>query len=450
MTDGRRSSGDACKWGFHQQAISLAAVAAVALSCGTAMADFQPVVKTGVAVPGEGTSFTKVNIAGIDDVGGAAFIGSFTINSTSYSGLYHKTNGVISPLADRGTLGPAGETINSIIAAGDYENGVIVFAANTTAGRTLYRYAPGTGLTALVRQGDVLPGSTSPVSTFYNRGVGGDANEFAFGTARADGSNVVYTSVSGSPVITVDDKTRSPIAETGDFIDFPELHYRNGRTAFVGTGADPDWQGPGPAPIEPSGVFLSSPGNPIEIISGRQFQIPGAGEFRFREFERPRIMPDGRVGFAGGFIDEDNPSEPRKMGVFVRNTDLTWKSYIDSEMNLPGLHADIAEFNQFSLETGVNYFGVNDLQDGSYIYYESADGVFTKLIDSYETLDGKAISQIRMLSDTALSGGQLFFRVDFTDGTNGIYTTSVPEPASVGLTLLGAACALSRRRRRPR
>ncbi|CAN5334126.1 hypothetical protein BH09PLA1_BH09PLA1_27370 [soil metagenome] len=449
MTQGRRSSGEVVKRGLNLSALRLATMSAtVALACGAAQADFTSIVKTGVAVPGQGTSFTNVNIAGVDTVGGAAFVGSFTIGATNYSGLYHKVNNVISPLADRGTLGPAGETINSIIAAGDYENGVIVFAANTSAGRTLYRYTPGTGLAALVREGDVLPGSSSPVSTFYNRGVAGDANEFAFGTARSDASTALFTSISGFPVVTADDKTRSPIAETGDFINFPELHYRNGHTAFVGTGADPDWPGPGPAPVEPAGVFISSPGNPLEIVAGRNFEIPGGNGLRFREFERPRIMPDNRVAFAGGIIDEEDPEGERHMGVFILNPDLTWKKYIDSEMLLPGLHDGIAEFNQYSLETDVNYFGVNDLSDGSYIYYESAAGVFTKLVDSYETLDGKALARIRMLGDTALNGGELYFRADFTDGTSGIYRTSVPEPASLGIAMFAAAGVLARRRPR--
>ena len=429
-----------------------AAVTVTALTAGTASADFVGVVKSGAAVPGQGTTFTNVNLAGVDASAGTAFIGSFTIGSTNYSGLYRAQNGLISTIADRGTLGPAGETINSIIATGDYDNGVVVFAANTTAGRAMYRYTPGQGLAALVRQGDVLPGSTSPVNTFYNRGVSGDATNFAFGTARLDNSQAMYTSVDGFPQQSVDDKTRCPIAETGDFIDFPELHYRNGTTAFVGRGADPDWPGPGPAPIEPAGVFAIRPGNPIEIIAGRNFPIPGAPDnMRFREFERPRLMPDGRVAFAGGFIDEEdpNPSAPHHMGVFVRNPDLTWKKYIDSEIHLPGLHAETHEFNQFSLETGFNFFGVNDVDGGSYIYYESAAGVFTHLIDTYEMLDGKAMNRIRMLSDTAI-GGQIFFRADFTDGTSGIYSAVVPEPASLGVCAAIGLLALRGGRRRRR
>ena len=409
---------------------------------------FNKLVGTGTAVPGQATNFTNVNLAGVDGTFGAAFIGNFSLNATNYSGLYRYQNGQVTTLADRGTTGPAGETINSIIANGDYENGGIVFAANTTLGPTLYRYTPGQPqpLAALVRQGDVLPGSTAAVGTFFNRGVGGDANEFAFRTTRNDGSNGMYQSVSGFGMQIVDDKTRSGVAEMGNFVDFPELHFRDGKTAFVGTGRDPDDINAAP---EPAGVFVAMPGNPFQLIAGRNMIIPNAhddGE-RFNEFERPRILPDGRVGFAGGFIEEEGPNVgEHHMGVWIRNPDLTWKIYIDSDMHLQGLHADIEEFNQYSVESGVNFFGVNDEDGGSYIYYESSEGVFTHLIDTYETLDGKSMSSIRMLADTAI-GSEVFFRVNFTDGTSGVYSASVPEPASLSLIGAASAALLARRRR---
>jgi hypothetical protein len=425
----------------------LGAAAFFGLASGFASAaTFTKLVGTGTAVPGQGTNFTNVNLAGVDGSFGTAFVGSFSISATNYSGLYRYQNGQITTLADRGTTGPAGETINSIIANGDYENGNIVFAANTTLGATLYRYTPGVGLTALVRQGDVLPGSTAGVGTFFNRGVGGDATDFAFRTNRSDGTNGVYQSVSGAGMQIVDDKTRSGVAEMGTFVDFPELHYRDGKTAFVGTGRDPDDP---TRPPEPAGVFVAFPGNPLQLIAGRLSPIPNGhdDDERFTEFERPRILPDGRVGFAGGFIDEENPgSTEHHMGVWIRNPDLTWKIYIDSDMHLQGLHSDIEEFNQYSVESGVNFFGVNDETGGSYIYYESSEGVFTHLIDTYETLDGKSMSSIRMLSDTAV-GGSVFFRVNFTDGTSGVYSSLVPEPASLGL-LGGAVLAMLARRRR--
>jgi len=96
--------------------------------------------------------------------------------------------------------------------------------------------------------------------------------------------------------------------------------------------------------------------------------------------------------------------------------------------------------------SGTAFYGANDEDGGSYIYYENADGVFTKLIDSYSPLDGKNLSRIRMLSDTAL-GGELFFRADFTDGTSAIYSSvvAVPEPAAFGLCSLSALMMLARR-----
>lgn len=438
---------------MKRQALSLLVMgSACAGVASRTLADASPpslLVHSGDAVPGApaGTTFSGVNIAGVD-AAGLAFIGS---TAGGGSGLYNYKDGVTTPLAGVGALGPGGETINSIIAAGDYENGVIVFAANTSVGRTLYRYAPGGGgLSALVREGDVLPGSNSPVSTFFSRGVGGDSNDFAFRTTRSDATNVLFSSAGGFAVPVADDKTKTGVAEMGNFVDFPELHYRDGRTAFVGRGKDPDNAA---LPPEPAGVFVAMPGNPTQLVAARNTIIPGAlnDSERFTEFERPRILPDGRVAFAGGFIDESGASDEHHMGVFIRNPDLTWKTYIDSLMELPGLHAPTEEFNAFSIESGVNFFGANDEAGGSYIYYENADGVFTKLIDTYSPLDGKSLSRIRMLSDTALNG-ELFFRADFTDGTSAIYSSAVtvPEPAvaTLGLGASTAMTMLATRRRR--
>ena len=80
----------------------------------------------------------------------------------------------------------------------------------------------------------------------------------------------------------VDDKTRVPVAEMGNYVDFPELHYRNGATAFVGRGQDPDDAAALP---EAAGVFISRPGNPIEIVVGRNSPMPGTND----ECSLPRV-----------------------------------------------------------------------------------------------------------------------------------------------------------------
>src|SRR5689334_11395728 len=101
MTAGRRSSGGTSKQVLNSFRFT-AATACVALACTSAMADFASIVKSGVAVPNQGTNFTNVNLAGVDNAFGTAFIGSFTINATNYSGLYHRIgNGAVQTIADR-------------------------------------------------------------------------------------------------------------------------------------------------------------------------------------------------------------------------------------------------------------------------------------------------------------------------------------------------------------
>ena len=45
------------------------------------------------------------------------------------------------------------------------------------------------------------------------------------------------------------------------------------------------------------------------------------------------------------------------------------------------------------------------------------------------------------------NSGELAFQLDFSDGSSGVFTVQVPEPASAGILGLGALATLMRRRR---
>src|SRR5207247_4091720 len=62
-------------------------------------------------------------------------------------------------------------------------------------------------------------------------------------------------------------------------------------------------------------------------------------------------------------------------------------------------------------------------------------GPLERIIGGGDTLDGKTIYNLFMGPD-ALSGSSIAFWATFTDGSQGIYLASVPEPASL------TACAL--------
>src|SRR4051812_13889905 len=295
-----------------------AAVAMLLAGAGAAHADsfsFNKIVDTTNAVPGgQYGNFTSVNIAAVDGASNA-FVGSFTANGTNASGLYRLDNGVATPIADLSLTAPGGGgAFKSIIATGDYTNGRMTFAAVTTDGKQgLYNYNNG-ALSALIRQGDVLPGGTATLTSFPARGIAGEGSEFAFGAHRSDNLDGMYVTAGATPVYIADERTRVPGPELGNFVDFPEVHMRDGRTVFVGRSLEADQEN---AVVEPAGVFIATPGNPVLPVVWRGMLLPGGdGDgMRFNEFEKPRIDHYGRVMFTGGW-EEDDPALPpaRQMG----------------------------------------------------------------------------------------------------------------------------------------
>lgn len=400
-------------------------------------------------VPGVGVAFTATKLVGVLD-GAAAFKGTYVEPSTgaTRSGLYSASGGSVSRLADGTLTTPGGETIQSIVASSEWIDGQLTFAADTSVGQKLYRLNSNGSLTTLFSAGESV-NDASPVMKFTPSGVAGDSHGYAFSATLADGSQAIYQSTSAAPSSAVrlaDDKTRSPVPESGSFVDFPELSYRGGSSAFIPRSLETDRED---AVVEPVGVLLGHPGNPTRLAAFKTGQIVGSPDtdFRFNEFEKPRLFDhDGGVAlsFTGGFTDEEDGSDEHFMGVFTIEADGGWKNWINSDLPLPGLRDDVEEFNGYAISDTAFAAGAVDGLGGRYIYAEIG-GTFQYVLSTYDTLDGKAISAIRWSADD-IEGSQLYFTADFADGSSGIYRVAVPEPT--GVLLIASGVGMIGRRRR--
>jgi MYXO-CTERM domain-containing protein len=408
---------------------------------------FNKLLDTTYAVPGgQYGNFTSLNLAAVDGAS-TAFVGSFTASYQTVSGLYRFDHGVATPIADLSINAPGGGgAFKSIVATGDYLNGSMVFAAKTADGmQGLYRYDSG-NLSLLIRQGDTLPGGSATLANFPARGVAGEGSEFAFGAHRSDNLDGMYVTAGQVPVYIADERTRVPGPELGNFVDFPEVHMRDGRTAFVGRSLEADQEG---SVVEPAGVFIATPGNPVVPVVYRGQLVPGGNDndWRFNEFEKPRIDKFGRVAFTGGWVNEEEggQNDERLMGVYAVNPDNTIKIVADSLMSFPDQHDDIEEFWGYTMDGVKPIVGMQDMNGGSYVYIANDFGPMDKVLDSYDLLDGKSISRIRFAGDT-IEEGLLTMRVSFTDGSSALYTVQTPEPAAMGLMAAAGLVALRRRR----
>lgn len=443
--------------------VRIAAAAALATSVATGDAggafdgpfpasDFRKVAASNqTLVPGTAATFSSTRLAGVEG-STAAFLGTYVDpgSGASRNGLFSASvDGTIAMLAGATTLTAGGESITSIIANGEWIDGQITFAANTTAGQRIYRLDTNSGgLTTLIRSGDTVGNSSSAIASFTTRGVAGDNHGYAFSTVLANGTHTLYQSINsapGSALVVTDSNARSPVPETGNVVDFSEIAYGGGLTAAIPRGLETDRPG---GIVEPVGIILATPGNPTRLPAFKRGEIPGSpdADFRFNEFEKARVFDwrgERTVAFTGGFIEEEDPnSDERYMGLFSI-TDGNWKNWINSDIALPGLRADVEEFNGFGIDEDFFAAGAVDEDGGRYIFAE-IDGKFEYVLSTYDTLDGKTISAIRWTTDM-MNGAELFFTAEFTDGSNGVFAVVVPEPAS--LTTIAAAALLLRRRR---
>jgi subtilisin-like proprotein convertase family protein len=403
-------------------------------------------------VPGFPTlKFTSTRLAGVEG-NSAIFTGMYIDPSTAAtrSGLYTRLpGGSVSSLVDSFSPTTGGETIRSIVATGEWIDGQVTFAANTTAGEKLYRRETDGKLTTLISAGDIIPGGNGEsISGFIK--VGGDSHGYAFSAHLSNGTDAFLQSTASSAASAVtlaDERSRFLIPEPVSLISYPEVAYLNGLGAFIPTALEVDR----PGIIEPVGVMLAQPGNPIRFPIYKFGAIVGAPhpDYRFLEFEKLRLLEHGGdrwVGFAGGYIDEENPTSGiNYMGVFTVDEAGGWKNWVNSDMPLPGLRAHVQEFNGFGLSNYSFAAGAVDVNGGRYIFTE-VGGVLNYVLSTYDLLDGKALSAIRWNQDN-IDGYTLFFTADFADGTTGVYSVLLPEPTTAA-SLIGLTGLLSRRRRR--
>jgi hypothetical protein len=407
---------------------------------------FRPVLVDGLAVPGFASVFDGATLAGVDATG-SVVIGSFRASGRPYSGLFHVDHaGVVTSLVAPDVTESQPRSLIRVTDASDYQNGTMLFNAHTPIGDVLYRYTPA-GLETVLASQQVLPdvNATIDASGFYGRGFSERDGVVAVGIKRSDASYGVYIVRNGAIEPITDTRLRAPAPEMGNFISFPDVMWAGDRAVFVGKAEERDR----PGHVENAGIFQSVPGDAVNPLIIRQRAIPGNpnDNWRFREFEKPRLQADGRVAFTGGFIDEYNPgSRDNHMGVYLSTFGGVPERLIDSEMPLPGLQDEIFEFTGYWLEgTGRRVYAAIDFAHESYLFVEDGAGGYINLVDSYGTLDGRPISRLRLAGDSG-HADRVYFTAWFEDGGSGVYSVVVPEPVSVAGVALGAVVLLRRRR----
>lgn len=78
--------------------------------------------------------------------------------------------------------------------------------------------------------------------------------------------------------------------------------------------------------------------------------------------------------------------------------------------------------------------------------FAASGGTLAEVVSVGDTLDGKTITGLTFSDDRPLSGNDLVFTASFSDGTSGLYLTSVPEPSAAVLLTMTLPLLVRRRR----
>ncbi|MBK7404341.1 MAG: hypothetical protein IPJ41_06810 [Phycisphaerales bacterium] len=215
-----------------------------------------------------------------------------------------------------------------------------------------------------------------------------------------------------------------------------------GSGAFTGAG-DPDFDGSQFAFIGfgnsgQQGVYLTTPAGSVAVVADKTTLVPGGtGVFSFLS-----SLPS----FDGADVAFQAFGTGGEKGVY-RTAGGLLAAVADQTTPIPG---GVGAFTGFANEPAIDGAYVAFIGSGSGgqngIFLDTNGGSLQEVITAGALLDGKIVQSLD-IGREAIDAQTLGFWARFTDGTEGVYVTTIPTPSALALLSLGAAAGLRRRRR---
>lgn len=381
---------------------------------------FTRVVDTTTPLPGGSGTFESLGSTVAIDVGGRIV---FSDGGTTNQGVYLASGGAVSTIADLATAipGGTGNFTSFNLNANAIAPGQLAFRGSGSSGQSGIYGFNGTTLTTLADRNSAIPNGVSTFSIF----LAGSASGTRYGL-------VGNGPVQQQGVYLADGATLSPLADKttvvprigGTFSSFTsQLAFDQDNAVFYAgvTGGS-----------NPGSAIISYAEGTLRTLAATGEAAADTG-LMFGNITSQMALDGATVLFRAGF----GPSNSRN-GLFL--TSVTGDSLtlvVDNTSVVPGRAENFTFVNAPEI-SGTNYLFHGTYASGSGLFY-SRDGSLGTILTTDDSLDGKVLSS---LGFGAVAGDTMVFTAFFTDGSSGIYTTSlaaIPEPSVLAFAL-GALC----------
>jgi hypothetical protein len=426
----------------------------ISLGCGAAQVDaavieFRKIVDTSTPIPGGTGNFTHFGFPVIDGQH-IAFQG---LGDNGQAGIYLSSSGALSTVVDRTSKIPGSSENYAEFGVPGLEGSDVAFGATGTASPLGVYARRGGTLETIASVGDPMPGGTKNFTSFLNREgdltLGGQvlidqSQVYFYGVG--DGRRGYYRTTSAGLEPTVENGGAVPGRTLSGFEASPYF----GPAFAVDDGQIGFWA-----------LFTDNPGK-----AGGSTEHQGI--FLWKDGVLSSIIYDGQPKPGGGVFDDTAGS------VALDGNDLAYAnwnlSFVTLSLGSPYTVLASIDGNLEQIVAGLPAGGppsdhtfasaiangrvtfptvklVNDEVHSALKLY--SDGAISQLIGTGDLLDGKTVLQAHYIDADPLNGSfgqawippgmwenQVAFRAKFTDGSEGIYVATIPEPTTLALAAL--------------
>ena len=358
----------------------------------------------GGTTPTGGTYSAFTIPAAVNPSGQVAFVAGVT-GGTTTSALFVGAPGSLQTAATLGGTTPSGGVYATVIAAPLLNaSGQVAFISLNGASQGIFAGTPGSLQTAMLN-GAVAPGTGgqtygNPTSAFsYN-----NSNQVAFSSGLSSGGTSttgLFAGAPGSVAALALNNTAAP-GGLGNYSTFFGVTINNaGRSSFGAnlTGG-----------TATAAIFTGTPGALTTIARQGQGASTGVAGETFASFGSPVPNATGGYAFTGN-IAGPSVTTANDSALFI---------YTPGNVALVVREGDLVDVDPTAGVDNRTVTGLINLVNGS----GGGDGKATSFNDN----------------------GTVAYRLTFTDGSSGVFTSPVPEPTGLAMVAVGAAGLLRRRR----